>query len=74
MLIPVIYPNGRHDMVKDFLLTRMIEQEEIVQFKRQEGWIDIKSEKVRGRSKKFYNGPERRQLDPALPPELTEIF
>lgn len=74
MLIPVIYPNGNHDMVKDFLLNKMIEQQEIIQFKRKEGWIDIKSDKVRAQSRKFYNGPERRQLDPAIPPELTEIF
>jgi len=74
MLIPVIYPNGRHDMVKDFLLTRLIEQDEIIQFKRKEGWIDIKSDKIRDNKRKYYSGPERRHLDPAIPPELTEIF
>ena len=74
MLIPVIYPNGRHDMVKDFMLTRMIEHQEIIQFKRKDGWINIKSDQVRAKSRKFYNGPERRQLDPAIPVELTEIF
>lgn len=74
MLIPVIYPNGRHDMVKDFLLTSMIEQQEIIQFKRKDGWIDIKSDKIRAKRKNFYNGPERRQLDPSIPVELSEIF
>lgn len=74
MLIPVIYPNGRHDMVKDYILTRMIEHHEIIQFKRNEGWVDIKSGNIRSDKRKFYNGPERRQLDPTLPAELTEIF
>lgn len=74
MLIPVIYPNGRHDMVKDFMLTRMIERQEITQFKRSDGWVDIKSDKIRSKSAKFYNGPERRQLDSNIPKELTETF
>lgn len=74
MLIPVIYPNGRHDMVKDFMLTMMIERQEISQFKRSDGWVDIKSDKIRGKKPKFYNGPERRQLDSNIPKELTETF
>ncbi len=74
MLISVIYPDGKHDMVKDYLLTKMIEQQAIRQFKRSDGWISIDSDKVRGRGRKFYNGPERRQLDPSIPPELTDIF
>lgn len=73
MMIPVIYQNGRHDMVKDFLLTKLIDQEEISQFKRSEGWVDIKKGKLR-RTTGHYFGPERRQQEAALPAELVDIF
>jgi len=65
MLIPVIYSNGRYDMVKDFMLTRMIEQQEIVQFKRKEGWIAIQFDQIRGQGYAAYAGPERRQFESA---------
>lgn len=74
MMIPVIYPNGRHDMVKDFLLSKLIDEQEISQFKRSEGWVDIKSGKLRGHSNGQYFGLERRQLEPSLPEELVDIF
>ena len=74
MMIPIIYPNGRHDMVKDFLLSKLIDEQEITQFKRSDGWVDIKAGKLRGYSNGHYPGPERRQLEPSLPEELVDIF
>jgi len=62
MLIPVIYPDGRHDMVKEFILTKLIEENGIEKFKRSDGWVDIDSDKVRGkRWRPSYAGPERRR-------------
>ncbi len=61
MLISVVYPDGKHDLVKDFYLTYLIDTREIAKFKRADGWIDIDSDKVRGRGQKqSYQGPERR--------------
>lgn len=74
MLISVIYPNGRHDMVKDFMLGRMIERAEITQFKRKDGWVNIESGEIRKNATHNYVEIERRGDEPAFPTELTEIF
>lgn len=61
MLIPVIYPNGTHDLVKDFYLDYLISSGRIDQFKRSSGWTSITSAKVRCKpAGKRYFGPERR--------------
>jgi hypothetical protein len=73
MMIPVIYPNGRHDMVKDFLLNKMIIEQQITRFKRSDGWIDINSSRLRGKGRKLYAGPERRQQE-EITAELADIF
>jgi len=62
MLIPVIYPSGSHDLVKDFYLDYLIAEEKIEKFKRSDGWISIDSPNIRGkRARQSYTGPERRQ-------------
>lgn len=62
MLIPVIYPNGSHDLVKDFYLDYLISSKKIEKFKRSSGWVSITSPLIRGkRSRAYYLGPERRQ-------------
>ena len=66
MLIPVIYLDGKHDQVKDFLLSRLIDEKNITKFKRNSGWVTISSDNIRRAEKTFYGGPERRQLDPTI--------
>jgi len=62
MLIPVIYPNGTHDLVKDFYLDFLISSDKVVSFKRSSGWVEVDSPNVRGRCQRnFYTGPERRK-------------
>ena len=62
MLIPVIYPNGTHDLVKDFYLDFLISTEKVVSFKRSTGWVEVDSPHVRGKNQRcFYTGPERRK-------------
>ena len=73
MMISVIYPNGRHDMVKDFLLNKMINEKKIASFKRSTGWVDINSSLIRGKRRKAYIGPERRHQESDVP-ELADIF
>ena len=74
MLIPVIYTNGKHDMVKDYLLGKLIDGKEIVQFKRSDGWISISAKNVRGRKKDFHYAGPRRRLDDAETAALADLF
>ena len=73
MLIPVVYPDGKHDQVKDFLLSRLIDEKSITKFKRSSGWISISSAKIRKPRKSFYDGPERRQHE-LTTQEMLDIF
>ena len=64
MLIQVIYPNGKHDLVKDFYLSYLIQSEKIEKFRRAEGWINISAPNVRSNyDQNDYHGPERRLLE-----------
>jgi len=75
MLIPVIYPNGKHDQVKDFTLSRLIDEHSIVKFKRSNGWVSISADNVRkARIKSFYHGEERRQTELVTVGETIDIF
>ena len=73
MLIPVVYPNGKHDQVKDFLLSRLIDEQSIAKFKRSSGWISISSDEIRKPRKNYYDGPERRQHE-LTTQELIDVF
>ena len=75
MLIPVIYPNGKHDQVKDFTLSKLIDDQSIAKFKRSNGWVDISTDNIRkARIKSFYRGEERRQTELINPDETIDIF
>ena len=75
MLIPVIYPNGKHDQVKDFTLSRLIDDQSIAKFKRSNGWVDISADNVRkARTKSFYRGEERRQAELINADKTIDIF
>jgi hypothetical protein len=63
MLIPVIYLNGKQDMVKDFSLPDLIERQQIRKFKRREGWVELASDQIRKTPKYAYSGLERRELN-----------
>lgn len=73
MLIPVVYLDGKHDLVKDFLLSRLIDDNSIVKFKRSTGWVNTTANDIRRSEKKFYDGPKRRQHDSDAE-EMIEIF
>jgi hypothetical protein len=61
MMIRIIYPNQKYDMVKDTMLTAMIARDEIAKFYRDDEWVDIHIDPVRGHGGDPYNGPERRR-------------
>jgi len=61
VLIPVIYLNGKQDMVKEFFLAELIERREIEKFKRREGWVRLPFDQIRRQGhSESYSGPERR--------------
>jgi hypothetical protein len=66
MLIPVVFSNGRQDMVKPFILERLIETKEITSFKRASGWVVIGRDSIRQGTRKIYCIPERRETEYAL--------
>ncbi len=61
MLIPIVYSNGKHDMIKDFMLSHLIDNNGIAKFKRSTGWVSISSPELRRSKNTSYTGPERRQ-------------
>ena len=73
MLIPVIYKNGNHDQVKDFMLSRLIDDHGIAKFKRSSGWVTIGVDRIRNLQKTTrYSGEERRQEE--VKDDLIDIF
>jgi hypothetical protein len=65
MLIPVIYPDGKYDLVKDFTLSQLIVKRSIVKFKRRQGWVNIDSAELRKSDERsVYFGRERRHEAP----------
>ena len=59
-LIPVRYPDGQIDKIPMPLLNTMIESRKIAEFKRQEGWVVIGRDAIRGMNNGQRPGKERR--------------
>jgi len=66
MLIPVVFNDGRQDMVKPFVLERLIEAREIISFRRASGWAVIDRDPIRQGSRRIYCIPERRETEFSL--------
>lgn len=60
MMIPIIYLNGRQDLVKAEYLDQLIDNKEIRRFKRRSGWVDLKNGPLRENRPGAYFGLERR--------------
>jgi len=61
MLIPVVFSSGRQDMVKPFVLERLIDSKEITSFRRASGWVVIGRDPIRQSARQIYCIPERRE-------------
>jgi hypothetical protein len=59
-LIPVRYHDGQVDKVPLPLLNTLVETHKIIEFKREEGWIEIGSDAIRGMNHGRLYGKERR--------------
>jgi len=63
MMIRVMRPNGKYDMLKTGRLDSFIESKEIIGFLRADGWATIGKDPVRRSSSLHsYDGPERRMV------------
>jgi hypothetical protein len=60
MMIRILYPDGRYDMVVVSQLNRLIAANRISGFRRATGWVFTDRDPIRKDSKGFYLGPERR--------------
>ena len=62
MLIRVVYQNNKHDLVKPFLLDKLIISGRVKKFLRSDGWATIGVAPLRGNGGYYgrYNGVERR--------------
>lgn len=61
MLIRVMYPNGKFDMVKPQILDRLLESAKVSGFMRSDGWANVGEDSLRvNKPANPYNGPERR--------------
>lgn len=60
MMIRVLYPNRKYDMVNASLLDKLIASGRILKFQRVEGWITTGKDPTRGHGG-IYSGPERRR-------------
>lgn len=63
MLIPVIFNDGRQDMVKPFVLDQLIETKVIASFHRSSGWVVIGRDPIRSSANRIYCIPERREKE-----------
>jgi len=60
MMIRVMYPDGKTEMVRPPLLNLLIKRERIQQFRRANGWSVIGQDPIRLNQSSDYPGPERR--------------
>lgn len=55
MLIHIMYPDNRYDYVKESVLDKLIDNGDIVRFKRTSGWVSLGVDRVREGEKPFFN-------------------
>lgn len=60
MMIRVMYPDGKTEMVRPPLLALLIKRERIQQFRRDNGWSVLGKDPIRQHQARDYPGPERR--------------
>lgn len=61
MMIRVMYPDGKTEMVRPPLLNLLIERKRIRQFRREQGWVVLGEAPLRGKGAADYHGTERRR-------------
>ncbi|MGA1869403.1 MAG: GSU3473 family protein [bacterium] len=73
MLIRVLYYDNTYDMVKPWLLKKLIEHNYIQAFYRRTGWVYIGRDSIRGMGG-YYDGAERRHKENLWPYEEVYLY
>lgn len=60
--VPVVYQDGMMDMVEPQVLQGLIENDGIIKFQRNDGWVYPGIDPVRRMASPSYRGPERRLM------------
>jgi len=62
MMIRVMYPNGKYDMVREDLLDLLVAKRQVKRFRRSSGWIDVEgdAEQLRNDPRYYWLGDDRR--------------
>lgn len=60
--VPVVYQDGMMDMVEPQVLQGLIENDGIIKFQRNDGWVYPGIDPVRRMISSNYRGPERRLM------------
>lgn len=60
MMVPVMLKDGSEEIVSPQVLDRMLESDEVMFFRRTEGWVVVGRDPVRGLGGILYRGRERR--------------
>lgn len=68
MLIHIIRHDNQYDYIQDFMLDKLIEANEIAQFKRSSGWVTIGTHQIRAnrRDKVVNDGVDRIAVNDAI--------
>lgn len=60
MLIPVVYKNGKEDLVEQKFLDILLHIGEIQEFRRSDHWVNVAEDPIRSSQQSHYNGDNRR--------------
>lgn len=60
MMVPVLLKNGTEEIVAPQVLDRMLEADQVMYFKRSDGWVVVGRDSIRGMGGTLYHGKERR--------------
>lgn len=60
MMVPVMLKNGMDEIVATQVLDRMLEADQVMFFKRSDGWVVVGRDTIRGMGGNLYRGRERR--------------
>lgn len=72
-MIPVVYKNGKEDMVEQKFLDILLHLGEVQEFRRSDHWVNVSEDPIRSSRQCEYSGDNRRIYNGAQLPPATYI-